>query len=97
MILAEPEHLGNNLGRLLAADVGGFAAGPAVSALLVGPFGIPAPFLVIAGATLLALPFVARNAPSPRRRATGSSASPFDLLRIRPFAGAVRAGLAPCG
>ena len=67
VIVAEPERIGHNLGRLLAVDVGGFAAGPALSALLVGPFGIPAPFLVIAGATLLALPFVARNAGSPRR------------------------------
>ena len=31
------------------ADVAGFAAGPAVSAMLVPAFGIPAPFLVIAG------------------------------------------------
>ena len=48
VILADPNHLGQNLGRLLAADVFGFALGPAVSALLVGPFGIPAPFIVVA-------------------------------------------------
>jgi MFS family permease len=88
VILAEPDRLGHNIGRLLAFDVGGFAAGPAISAALVGPFGIPAPFLVIAGATLVALPFVARVEvteavdPPVQRFA-------FDLLRIRPFAGAV--------
>jgi MFS family permease len=88
VINAEPERLGHNIGRLLAADVGGFALGPAVSAALVGPFGIPAPFLVIAAATLIALPFVARVRveeavePPVQRFA-------FDLLRIRPFAGAV--------
>jgi MFS family permease len=88
VILAEPDRLGHNIGRLLAFDVGGFAAGPAVSAALVGPFGIPAPFLVIAGATAIALPFVARVEvteavePPVQRFA-------FDLLRIRPFAGAV--------
>jgi MFS family permease len=88
VILAEPDRLGHNIGRLLAFDVGGFAAGPAVSAALVGPFGIPAPFLVIAGATVIALPFVARVEvteavdPPVQRFA-------FDLLRIRPFAGAV--------
>jgi MFS family permease len=93
VILAEPERLGHNIGMLLAFDVGGFAAGPAVSAALVGPFGIPAPFLVIAGATLAALPFVARiavqeSADPPKQRFA------FDLLRIRPFAGAVALGSA---
>lgn len=93
VILADPANLGQNLGRLLAADVGGFAAGPAVSALLVGPFGIPAPFLFIAGATLISIPFVARTRvaetvePSAQRFA-------FDLLRLRPFAGAVVLGCA---
>jgi MFS family permease len=93
VILAEPERLGHNLGRLLAFDVGGFAAGPAVSAALVGPFGIPAPFLVIAAVTVAALPFVARvgvqeTADPPTQRFA------FDLLRIRPFAGAVALGSA---
>jgi MFS family permease len=93
VILAEPERLGHNIGTLLAFDVGGFAAGPAVSAALVGPFGIPAPFLVIAGATVAALPFVARievqeSAEPPSQRFA------FDLLRIRPFAGAVALGSA---
>lgn len=88
VILADPNHLGQNLGRLLAADVFGFALGPAVSALLVGPFGIPAPFIVVALATAVLLPFVARvqvaesTAPPKRRLAV-------DLLAIRPFAGAV--------
>jgi MFS transporter, DHA1 family, tetracycline resistance protein len=88
VILAEPDRLGHNIGRLLAFDVGGFAAGPAISAALVGPFGIPAPFLVIAATTVIALPYVARVEvteavePPVQRFA-------FDLLRIRPFAGAV--------
>src|SRR5262245_40381709 len=88
VILAEPDRLGHNIGRLLAFDVGGFAAGPAVSAALVGPFGIPAPFLVIAATTAIALPFVARvevkEAVEPPAQRFA-----FDLLRIRPFAGAV--------
>ncbi|MGH9135247.1 MAG: MFS transporter [Ilumatobacteraceae bacterium] len=93
VILAEPERLGHNLGRLLAADVGGFAIGPAISAALVGPVGIAAPFLVVAAATTVTLPFVARVhvhetiEPSHQRFA-------FDLLRIRPFAGAVALGSA---
>ncbi|MGB0114830.1 MAG: MFS transporter [Ilumatobacteraceae bacterium] len=93
VILADPNHLGQNLGRLLAADVFGFAMGPAVSAILVGPFGIPAPFIVVAAGTVVLLPFVARvrvaesTTPPPRRLAV-------DLLQIRPFAGAVVLGAA---
>ena len=47
VILADPANLGRNLGRLLSAEVFGFAMGPAISAVLVGPLGIPAPFLVV--------------------------------------------------
>lgn len=91
VILADPDNLGQNMGRLLAADVFGFAFGPAISAVLVAPFGIPAPFLVVAAITLLLLPIVARVQveeaidPPTRRFA-------LDLLRIRPFAGAVILG-----
>ena len=93
MILSDPDHLGQNLGRLLAADVFGFAMGPAVSAVLVGPFGIPAPFIAVAVGTAVLLPFVARvrvaeSAAPPKRRLA------LDLLRIRPFAGAVILGAA---
>ena len=93
VILADPANLGSNLGRLLAADVFGFAMGPAISALLVGPFGIKAPFLVVAAATLILLPIVARvrvkeSVDVVQRRLA------IDLLRIRPFAGAVIMGSA---
>ena len=93
VIVADRANLGHNLGVLLAADVAGFAAGPAVAAALVGPFGIAAPFLVMAAATSIAAPFVARTRvaetvePAAQRFA-------FDLLRIRPFAGAVVLGCA---
>ncbi|HEX7133826.1 MAG TPA: MFS transporter [Iamia sp.] len=93
VILADPAHLGQNVGRLLAADVAGFAAGPAVSAVLVGPFGIAAPFLVIGVATLLALPVVARTEITETVEATAPRFA-FDLLRIRPFAAAVVLGSA---
>jgi len=91
VILADPEHLGQNLGRLLAAEVFGFAMGPAISAALVEPFGIPAPFIVVAAATAILLPFVTRvhvkESATPQRRRLA-----LDLLRIRPFAGAVILG-----
>jgi MFS family permease len=91
VVLADPANLGRNMGRLLAADVFGFAMGPAVSAVLVGPFGIPAPFLVVAAATLVLLPMVARvdvveAVDAPKRRFA------IDLLASRPFAGAVLLG-----
>jgi MFS family permease len=93
VILAEPDRLGHNVGRLLSADVAGFAVGPIVSAVLVGPFGIPAPFLAIAAGTAFVLPFVARvhvvETPEPPQQRLA-----FDLLRVRPFAGAVALGAA---
>jgi MFS family permease len=93
VIIADPANLGHNLGRLLAADVAGFAAGPALSAVLVGPFGISAPFIVIAVATLMLMPFVLRTAvhetaEPPKQRFA------FDLLRFRVYAGAVALGCA---
>ena len=97
VILADPDRIGHNLGRLLAADVAGFAAGPAVAALLVGRFGIPVPFLVIAGAIVAALPFVIRSS----RQIVEAEDSPeasqrlaFDLLRLRPYTGALLMGCA---
>ena len=95
VILADPDHLGQNLGRMLAADVGGFAFGPAISAVLVGPFGIAAPFLLIAALTVAMYPLIARtrvaetdvDAEVPPRFA-------FDLLRIRAYLAALSMGAA---
>ena len=92
VIVAEPDRIGHSVGRLLAAEVAGFAAGPALSALLVGPFGIPAPFLVIAGLTILAMPFVVRNARVAEAPEPPQQRLALDLLQIRPFAGAVLLG-----
>ncbi len=95
VILADPDHLGNNIGKLLAADVAGFALGPALSALLVGPFGIPTPFLVIAAGSLACLPVIARvrvdeTAVDARTQARFA----FDLLKSRPYVGALCFGSA---
>lgn len=96
VIVAEPDRIGHNLGRLLAAEVGGFAAGPAVAAVLVGPLGIPGPFIAIAAGTALFVPFVIRNSRGADRVLDDvpSQRLAFDLLRIRPFAGAVLLGCA---
>ena len=93
VILSDPDRLGNNLGRLLSIDVAGFAVGPLVSALLIGPFGIPAPFIVIAVATLAIIPFVWRvHVPEASRDDLPAQRFAFDLLRRRSFAAAVLLG-----
>ncbi|MEO6571205.1 MAG: MFS transporter [Ilumatobacteraceae bacterium] len=93
VINGDPDNLGNNLGLLLSSDVAGFAAGPAVSAVLVPSLGIPAPFLVIALATALCIPLVMRvdvaeatGEPGPRFA--------FDLLRRRSLVAALMMGSA---
>ncbi|MGI9645000.1 MAG: MFS transporter [Ilumatobacteraceae bacterium] len=58
VINGDPDNLGSNVGLLLSADVAGFAAGPALSALMVPTLGIPAPFFTIAALSLLVLPVV---------------------------------------
>jgi len=95
VILAEPDRLGQNLGRLLAADVAGFAVGPAISAVLVGPFGIAAPFLLIAVLTVALYPLIARTHVDETTEPTEIPPRfAFDLLRIRPYVAAVAMGSA---
>ncbi len=93
VVVGSGENLGRNLGRLFSADVFGFAIGPVISAMLVRPFGLAAPFLVIVVLTMavviltLGLEVEETTEAEPRRFA-------LDLLRIRPFAGAVMIGSA---
>lgn len=93
VIVADPDNLGDNVGRLLAADVAGFALGPAISAVLVEPLGIASPFLVIAAATVACVPIVARlgvdETPVDDRPEARFA---FDLLRERVFVGAILLG-----
>ena len=88
VILADPSNLGQNLGWLLSAEVFGFAMGPVVSAIMVPAFGIAAPFYAIAATTIVLALSVSRvkvteSTDAPRQKLA------LDLLRIRPFAGAV--------
>jgi len=95
VILADPEHLGDNIGKLLAADVAGFAMGPAISAVLVGPFGIPAPFLVIAVLSLACLPVISRvRVDETKAEDQPTARFAFDLLKSRPYVGALCFGMA---
>ncbi len=95
VINADPDNIGNNVGTLLAADVAGFAAGPAVSAILVPQFGIPAPFLTIAVLTVLCAPLVLtvqvdETPPDDLPEARLA----FDLLRHRPIVAGLMMGSA---
>ena len=91
VILADPENLGENLGRLFSAGVFGFAMGPALSALLVGTFGLAAPYLVVAAATLAILAITESFHVEETIDNSGQRLA-FDLLKSRVVAGAVVMG-----
>jgi len=93
VILADPENLGENLGRLLSADVFGFATGPAISAALVGTFGLASPFLVVSALTLAIIPFALAVTVVETPGERGQRLA-FDLLRNRVVSGAVVLGSA---
>lgn len=94
IILSDPSNMGHNLGLIVSAGVGGFTAGPIISALTVDTFGLAAPFLIVVamfivvGLGLSRLHVQEANADdAPRERLA------FDLLRLRPLAGAIVIGL----
>ena len=95
IIVSEPENLGRNLGRVLSCEVGGFAAGPVISAFLVAPFGIPAPFVVI-GIALSIVTTTIFAMPIPETAAEDHPTERFaiDLLRDRSIAAGVLIGVA---
>lgn len=93
VVVSAPNQIGRNLGRLLSADVFGFALGPAISAALVGPFGLAAPFFVIAGLSLITITLTVR-VPVAETSGAGTQPLALDLLRVKPFAGAVVLGAA---
>jgi len=95
LILSDPERMGQNLGLIVSASVAGFTAGPIVSALTADTLGIAAPFLMVAvllvvvAFGLFNLQFQEANIEdAPTQRLA------FDMLRIRPLAGAIVMGLA---
>ena len=93
VVLSDSSNLGENLGRLLAADVFGFAAGPAVSAFLVGPFGLASPFVVVSALTAITVALTFRVRVQETIDTSGNRLA-FDLLKHRPLAGAVVLGAA---
>ena len=87
VIVADPENLGRNMGRLGAFDVAGFVVGPTVAALLHALGGFRTPFWTMAGLLALLVPTAWRARPDTaaqdieRRR-------PTDLFRNRRLVGA---------
>ena len=95
VIVSDPEHLGSNMGRMLSVDVGGFAAGPIISALTVDTLGIAAPFIVIAVLLVVMAGYLARvRVPETREEDRPTERLAFDLLRIPAVTGAVLIGVA---
>ena len=95
IIVADPEHLGVNMGRLMSVDVAGFAMGPVISVATVGPLGIPAPFLVLAGVLGVAAFMLGRlHVPETAADDRPTERLAFDLLRYRAVTAAVLIGLA---
>ena len=96
VVVGSGANLGRNLGRLFSADVFGFALGPVISAVLVGPFGIACAVHRdrrshhrARAAVVCACRSMTTQLQSPDRKRFA-----FDLLRYRPFAGAVMLGVA---
>lgn len=95
IILANPNEMGSNLGRIVAAGVAGFALGPVISAITVEPLGLASPFLIVATGLVVVFVLLSRvhvneasadEAPSQRFA--------FDLMFVRPIAGVIVIGLA---
>ena len=95
IIVSDPANMGLNMGRLLSVDVAGFAAGPVIAVATVGPIGIPAPFVVLAVATVLvAIAIFRSEIPETASADQPSERFAFDLLKNRGVAGGVLIGVA---
>ena len=89
----DPDNVGGNLGKVAAADIGGFVAGPLVAAVFSEIFGFRAPFIVLAVWYLLLTPMVFRiriDGPV----TTGTRRVLRHLLGIRPLRSALGLGVA---
>jgi MFS family permease len=95
VIVSDPDNLGSNMGRLLSVDIAGFALGPMLSAVLIGPFGLASPFLVISAAVVGITVALSRvSVPETAHDDRPSERFAFDLLRIPAVSGGVLIGVA---
>lgn len=95
IIVADPENLGRNLGRVLSSEVAGFAVGPVLATLLVEPFGIPAPYIVVGILLLISgAAVMGQDIPETRADERPTERLAVDLLRDRAILAAVLLGVA---
>ena len=95
IILANPDEMGSNLGRIVSAGVAGFALGPVISAVTVESFGLASPFLIVAGCLVVIYVLLSRvHVNEASRDEAPSQRFAFDLLFVRPIAGVIIIGLA---
>jgi DHA1 family multidrug resistance protein-like MFS transporter len=85
----DPRRVGENLGRLIVGEVGGFLIGPMAAGILAEIGGLRLPFAVFAVAMVLFLPFCLRLPADQGRRDTSGRRLAFDLLRGRRLQGAL--------
>lgn len=83
-----PDRVGENLGRMVIGEVGGYMIGPMVAAAFVETLGIRAPFVAFAVGMAAFLPFV-RRLPPDRGAIDAHNLSSFGLLRRRRLQGAL--------
>lgn len=95
IILSDPTNMGHNLGLIVSAGVAGFTAGPIVSAITVDTFGLASPFLIVVTLfSLVGLGLSRLHVEEANSESAPKERLAFDLLRIRPLAGAIVIGLA---
>lgn len=85
----DPERVGENIGRLVVGEIGGFLVGPIVSGVLVEVGGLRLPFLVFAAVLAAFVPFVLRLPPDRGAIDTSGHRVAFDLLARPALQGAL--------
>jgi len=88
VIVADPENLGRNMGRLGAWDVGGFVAGPMIAAGLTAIGGFRFTFWMMAGVMALLIPLSFRAQPDTAAK-DEDGLGMKGLMRIRRLVGAL--------
>ena len=87
--VADPERVGENLGRLVMGEISGFLLGPIASGVLAQIGGIRAPFIAFALLYAAFLPFAARLPADNGTLDTSGRRLPLDLLGNRRLQGAL--------
>lgn len=87
--VADPERVGENLGRLVMGEISGFLLGPIASGVIAQVGGVRAPFIAFALLYALFLPFAARLPADNGQLDMSGRRLPLDLLGSRRLQGAL--------